>query len=96
MKHHTTETAEAAGQLMDDAKELLSATAGIAEEKVVAARERLRGALQKGGEILDDLKEKAIAGAKATDQTIRENPYQAIGIAVGVGVLVGYLLGRRK
>jgi ElaB/YqjD/DUF883 family membrane-anchored ribosome-binding protein len=95
MKTKTTETADA-GQLMEDAQELLTATAHIAEEKVMAARKRLSAALQSGREVLDDLKEKAIAGAKATDETIRENPYQSIAVALGVGVLLGYFLGRRK
>ena len=34
--------------------------------------------------------------AKATDQAIRENPYKSIGIAFGVGALIGYLLSRRN
>jgi ElaB/YqjD/DUF883 family membrane-anchored ribosome-binding protein len=95
MKKKTTDTADA-GQLVEDAQELLAATAHIAEEKVMAARERLSAAVQSGREVLDDLKEKAIAGAKATDETIRENPYQSIAVALGVGVLLGYFLGRRK
>ena len=90
-----TDTADA-GQLVEDAQELLAATAHIAEEKVMAARERLSAALQSGREVLEDFKDKAIAGAKATDETIRENPYQSIAVALGVGVLLGYFLGRRK
>lgn len=87
---------ESAGKLVDDAQELLDATAGIAEEKVVSARNRLATALESGREMMSVLKDKAVAGAKATDETIRENPYQAIGIALGAGVLLGYLLGRRN
>jgi ElaB/YqjD/DUF883 family membrane-anchored ribosome-binding protein len=95
MKRKSTETADA-GQLMEDAQALLTATAHIAEEKVVAARNRVAAAIQNGREVLDDLKDKAIAGAKATDETIREHPYQSIGVALGVGVLLGYFLGRRN
>ena len=39
---------------------------------------------------------KAVQGAKATDKVIRNNPYAAMGVAVGVGVLIGYLITRRK
>jgi ElaB/YqjD/DUF883 family membrane-anchored ribosome-binding protein len=99
MENKTTVTA-AAGQLVEDAQELLSATSDIAEEKVVAARKRLAAALQNGREMLYIVKDKAIAGAKAgakvTDETIREYPYHAIGVALGVGIVVGLLLGRRR
>ncbi|MEI9866578.1 MAG: hypothetical protein WDN00_18895 [Limisphaerales bacterium] len=37
-----------------------------------------------------------MAGAKATDQVIRENPYKSLGVAVGIGVIIGYLLRRRE
>jgi ElaB/YqjD/DUF883 family membrane-anchored ribosome-binding protein len=40
--------------------------------------------------------EKVVAGAKATDRTIRENPYQSIGIAFGIGLFLGYLIKRSK
>src|SRR5260221_432298 len=34
-------------------------------------------------------------GMKASDKALRENPYQAIGIDIGVGALIGYLVGCR-
>ena len=36
------------------------------------------------------------AGAKYTDETIRENPYQSMAVAAGLGLLVGVLIGRRS
>jgi ElaB/YqjD/DUF883 family membrane-anchored ribosome-binding protein len=93
---HKTHPAEEVGEhLMADAQALLAATAHVAEEKVVAARQRLTDALQKGRETWHSVQEKAMAGAKATDQVIRANPYKALGIALGVGALIGYLLRRR-
>ena len=83
------------GKLAEDAHALMTATADVAGEKVVAARKRLAAALESAKEIAADVREKAIAGAKVADQTVRENPYQAIAIGVGVGAVVGYLLGRR-
>ena len=94
--HRTTTHNEEAGEhLMQDAQELLAATAHVAEEKVIEARKRLSAAIDKGREVWSTVQEKAVAGAKATDQVIRENPYKSIGIAVGVGVIIGYLLRRR-
>jgi ElaB/YqjD/DUF883 family membrane-anchored ribosome-binding protein len=94
--HHTAPRTEEAGEhLMEDAQALLAATAHVAEEKVVEARKRLTAAIEKGRETWNNVQEKAIAGAKATDQVIRDNPYKALGIALGVGAIIGYLLRRR-
>jgi ElaB/YqjD/DUF883 family membrane-anchored ribosome-binding protein len=83
------------GQLADDARALMAATADVAGEKVGEARKRLAAALERAREIGGHVRDKAVAGAKATDQTIRENPYQAIAIGVGVGALIGFLVARR-
>jgi ElaB/YqjD/DUF883 family membrane-anchored ribosome-binding protein len=52
--------------------------------------------------LVDDLKaviqraqEKAVDRAKAADKVIRDRPYQTIGIAFGLGLLIG-ILARRK
>ncbi len=39
--------------------------------------------------------ESTVAGAKITDRTIREHPYESIGIAFGIGVLLGVLINRK-
>jgi ElaB/YqjD/DUF883 family membrane-anchored ribosome-binding protein len=83
------------GQLAEDARALLAATADVAGEKVGEARKRLTAALERGKEIAGCVRDKAVAGAKATDEAVRANPYQAIAIGVGIGVLVGYFAGRR-
>jgi ElaB/YqjD/DUF883 family membrane-anchored ribosome-binding protein len=98
MKSHTTHKTshtEPGEHLLEDAQALLAATAHVAEEKVVEARHRLSTAIEKGKDAWNTVQEKAIAGAKATDQVIRENPYKALGVALGVGALIGYLLRRR-
>jgi ElaB/YqjD/DUF883 family membrane-anchored ribosome-binding protein len=38
---------------------------------------------------------KAKAAAEATDTYVHENPWQAVGIAAGVGLVIGLLIGRR-
>ncbi len=91
-----TATNEEGEQLVEDAQALLAATAHVAEEKVVDARKRLMSAIEKGRETWKSVQEKAVAGAKATDEIIRDHPYQAIGAALGIGVLVGFLLSRRN
>ncbi len=83
-------------QILSDAKELMAATADVAEEKVVEARKRLASALERGKEAWRLMQEKARAGAEVADQTIRDHPYQSLGVAFGVGALVGFLLSRRQ
>ena len=84
------------GTLAEDARALMTATADVAGEKVGEARKRLAAALENGKEIYGRVRDKALDGAKAADQTVRENPYQAIGIALGVGALIGYLISRSR
>jgi ElaB/YqjD/DUF883 family membrane-anchored ribosome-binding protein len=84
------------GTLAEDARALMAATADVAGEKVGEARERLAAALENAGEIAGRIRKKAIEGAKAADEAVREHPYQAIAIGVGVGLILGYLFGSRR
>jgi ElaB/YqjD/DUF883 family membrane-anchored ribosome-binding protein len=83
------------GQLAEDARALMAATADVAGEKVSEARQRLAAALESGKETYGRVREKAVDGVKAADEVVHEHPYQAIGIAFGVGALIGYLVSRR-
>ena len=74
---------------------LMAATAEVAGEKVAEARRRLAAALDSGKKIFGRVKEKAVEGAKATDEAVHAQPYQAIAIAFGVGALIGCLVARR-
>jgi ElaB/YqjD/DUF883 family membrane-anchored ribosome-binding protein len=58
-------------------------------------RARFDSAQERMGQLYEGAKKKVVAGAKCTDTAIRENPYQSMAIALGVGVLVGVLVGRR-
>jgi ElaB/YqjD/DUF883 family membrane-anchored ribosome-binding protein len=82
-----------------DAEELLRATASQAGEKVVAARERIQASLATAKVKLTDaeraLLEKSKLAAKATDEYVRENPWQAVGVAAVAGLVLGVLISRR-
>jgi len=90
-----TQTSNDMGTLAEDARALMAATADVAGDKVEEARKRLTGALEKAKEIAGRVGDVAIDRAKATDEVVREHPYQALGIAFGVGALMGCLLSRR-
>jgi ElaB/YqjD/DUF883 family membrane-anchored ribosome-binding protein len=55
-------------------------------------RAKLENVVEKAQDVCQRLQEQTAAAAKATDKTIRENPYQAMGVAFGVGVLLGVLV----
>ena len=65
-------------------------------DAIDSLRERFSAAQERFADAYAGARKKVIAGAKYTDATIRENPYQAMAIAAGVGLLVGVLLGRRS
>ncbi len=82
-----------------DAEELLRATASQAGEKVSAARERIQASLAAAKVKLTEaeraLLEKSKLAAKAADEYVRENPWQAVGIAAAAGLVLGVLISRR-
>ena len=57
---------------------------------------KLENVIEKAKEVCVRLQEQTAAAAKATDKTIREHPYQAMGIGFGVGVLIGVLVARSR
>ena len=87
-----TETAT----LAEDARAILTATADVGGGKIEEARKRLAATLERSKELCGKVREKFVEGAKATDRAVHKHPYQAIGIAVGVGALLGYLVGFRR
>jgi ElaB/YqjD/DUF883 family membrane-anchored ribosome-binding protein len=84
---------------ISDAEEMLSATADQAGEKIVRLRSRIENRLREAKFRLIDAEEALIArtreAAHAADNYVHESPWTAIGIAAGVGAVVGLLLGRR-
>lgn len=81
--------------VVGDAEELLKATAGQAGEKLTELRGRLGSALESAKGTCDRLQAATSRAASATDECIREHPYQTIGVAFGLGLLVGVLVSRK-
>lgn len=81
-----------------DAEELLRATAGQAGEKLQSVRARAEETLKVVKNRIDNIEDAAIdkakAAARATDEFAHEKPWQAIAIASGVSLLIGWLAGR--
>ncbi len=81
--------------LVHDAEDLMRVTANDLGEKAREARAKLSETLEAAKATCKRLEERTIATAKATDRVIREHPYQSIGIAFGLGLLIGVLVNRK-
>ena len=82
-----------------DAEELLRATASQAGEKVSAARERIQASLATAKVKLTEaeraLLERTKLATRAADDYVRDNPWQAVGVAAVAGLVLGILISRR-
>jgi ElaB/YqjD/DUF883 family membrane-anchored ribosome-binding protein len=85
--------------VMRDAEELLRATEGQAGQRIAEIRARaeasLRSARARLAEAGAGIESRARDAARSTDAYVHENPWTAIGIAAGIGFLLGFL-GRRR
>lgn len=82
-----------------DTEELLRETASATGEKMGELRGRLKERLASTKAKLVQAEAAAVAKAKAaaraTDDYVHENPWKAVGIAAGAGLVLGLLIGRR-
>lgn len=85
--------------VITDAEELLRMTASEAGEGAADIRSRVQAKMNQAKADLVNLQAAAVAKAKAaghaTDEFVHENPWKSIGVAAGVGLVVGLLIGRR-
>ena len=85
--------------VISDAEDMLGATADQTGEKIASLRARievrLRDARLRLTDAEDLLMTKTKAAARATDDYVHESPWIAVGIAAGVGVLVGLIISHR-
>lgn len=91
----TEKTLDDLGAAVREGEHLLNSTTGEGE-KTRELRARLQASIDKAKALCDQLQQKTVAAAKATDKVVREHPYQAAGIAFGVGLLIGVLAMRSR
>jgi ElaB/YqjD/DUF883 family membrane-anchored ribosome-binding protein len=86
-------------EVLTEADSLLKQATKESGEKATDLRAqveaKLRAAKLKLQDMQDDAMDRAKATARATDEYVRDNPWQALGVAAALGVLVGLLIGRR-
>jgi ElaB/YqjD/DUF883 family membrane-anchored ribosome-binding protein len=85
--------------VVTDVEELLKATAGQTSGQVLSARDRVAESMKQMRIELENAEHAAIAKAKQAAAEVNhyahENPWQAVGIAAGIGFLLGVVVTRR-
>jgi ElaB/YqjD/DUF883 family membrane-anchored ribosome-binding protein len=82
-----------------DTEDLIKATAGQTGERIekvrARAEESLRNARVQVQATGNDLQVAAQDAARQVSSQVRENPWTAVGIAAGIGLVLGILIGRK-
>jgi ElaB/YqjD/DUF883 family membrane-anchored ribosome-binding protein len=99
-EHVTTATLKAdLATVMRDAEALMRASADQGGEKMNEARAKIRDSLEAAKNRLLAAERAALRHGEdaviATEEYVRRNPWQSVGIAAGVGLVIGVLLARR-
>jgi ElaB/YqjD/DUF883 family membrane-anchored ribosome-binding protein len=103
MKTRTASTAETPAALLEDLRALVSDAeimlnaepANDCAETGALLRARFAALQARCNYLYARARTTLLAGAKCTDHAIRANPYQALAIALGLGLLLGMRLGPR-
>jgi ElaB/YqjD/DUF883 family membrane-anchored ribosome-binding protein len=83
--------------VIKDAEELVRLN--TSPERMTSMRERLSDTLQQAKTTLTRLEEDALErgkqAAQTTNQYVHEHPWTSVGVAAGIGLLLGMLVARR-
>ena len=80
---------------IDAGEDVLDASADRATHHARELRDRVTAALDHGKELYDEVHDDVVSGTKAADETVHAHPYPIMGISLGLGALVGYILSSR-
>src|SRR5688572_22736241 len=87
-------------KVVSDTESLLRAMANVPGEKAIAMRASVEESLASAKQRLRALQAAAVdrtaAAARATDEYVHENPWTLIGVAAGIGLLVGLIISNRR
>lgn len=96
---HRDRLARSLQHIVDEAEQMLKSAQRSGNEQFNAARDKFEVQLRHAKAELKDLQEGAVHNAKraarVTDEAVHQHPYASMGIAVGVGLLIGMLISRR-
>lgn len=85
--------------LVSDTEKLLQSSADLAGAEAEQMRDQIHSSLKRAREAIystkDSLRDQSKAAVDATEDYVGDHPWQAVGIAAGVGFLLGLLVSRR-
>lgn len=85
--------------LVADVEDLVKKVANVDDEEIAEIRSRVEDTLakakSKAGAGIAAVRGRADDVTDATDEYVRENPWAAIGIAAAIGIVIGFVAGRR-
>lgn len=85
--------------LLTDVEELVKATAAQTGEKLTEVRNRVQHSAAnvkpRLAQIQAEAREKAKTAVQTSDQYVHTHPWGAVGVAAGLGLVIGLLIGRR-
>src|SRR5271163_1142146 len=70
--------------LILDAEQAMANAGDDADDKLIEVKERLQSALDEGKSAFNRWSKIAVGQVKRADQTVRDHPYESIGIALGI------------
>ncbi len=96
---NTAALGEALRQIVDHAEALLEALAGDGDTRLDPLRERVSESIQAARARLEEIESAANRAteraAQALERWMRENPWTAVAVGAGIGLLAGVLLAGR-
>ena len=85
--------------LVKDTERLLQHSASLVGEQAEELREHMRNTLERARDSLQlaesSVREQGKAAVQATETYVQSHPWQTLGIAAAIGLLLGMLISRR-
>lgn len=93
MTNHQKQNSSALAGVIDEAEAFVASTAEMGEDKLVDIRKGLENDLELARAHLANLESGLKDKAIDVDDYVHANPWQAIGVAAGAGVVAGVVVG---
>lgn len=86
-------------RLVADVEDLVKKVANVDDEEIAHIRAKVQDTLDRAkssaGAGIAAVRGRAEHASQATEEYVHENPWGAIGIAAAVGIILGFVAGRR-